>query len=403
MRYVLIAIMALLAVVVDIYIYRRVICRRFPWHWFKVVYLSSVVLIDFAVVVAMLIYKFGAERQSPAMMLAVMWATYLFFLSTGPKLVYALVSLLDYPVRWLTRYRSHIFGYLGTGLGVLLFGVMWYGATTGRRTIRVERVTVCSAKIPVAFDGFRVALFSDVHLGTLRSRSVLVRRMVETINDLNPDLVVNGGDLVNIQASDLTSRFAEQLAEIRSHSGVVSVLGNHDKGFYIFDTVRVSPHQSVEELSRAQRQLGWTLLVDSAAYIVRGRDSIAVAGVDYVRGGYGADDADNRLDASLDRACGGIADSTFCLLVSHSPQVWNRAVERGYGDLTLSGHVHAMQMKLRLGQRVWSFAQLLYPEWSGLYERDGRSLYINDGIGCVMFPMRIGARPEVTLITLCRE
>ena len=61
-----------------------------------------------------------------------------------------------------------------------------------------------------------------------------------------------------------------------------------------------------------------------------------------------------------------------------------------------------MQMALNLGGVRISPARLLYERWSGLYERDGRYLYINDGIGCVGYPMRLGAWPEITVITLVR-
>ena len=62
-----------------------------------------------------------------------------------------------------------------------------------------------------------------------------------------------------------------------------------------------------------------------------------------------------------------------------------------------------MQLKLRTGRgRGISPARLIYPRWSGRYNAAGRTLYINDGIGYVAYPMRIGARPEVTLITLKR-
>ena len=76
--------------------------------------------------------------------------------------------------------------------------------------------------------------------------------------------------------------------------------------------------------------------------------------------------------------------------------------DAGYGDLTLAGHVHSMQMKLRLFGRAFSPAQLLYTRWSGRYDEGGRTLYINDGTGYVVFPMRLGAYPEITLITLRR-
>ena len=76
--------------------------------------------------------------------------------------------------------------------------------------------------------------------------------------------------------------------------------------------------------------------------------------------------------------------------------------DAGYGDLTLAGHVHSMQIKLRLFGRAFSPAQLLYTRWSGRYDEGGRTLYINDGTGYVVFPMRLGAYPEITLITLRR-
>ena len=80
--------------------------------------------------------------------------------------------------------------------------------------------------------------------------------------------------------------------------------------------------------------------------------------------------------------------------------MWQQIVALGRGDLTLSGHVHSMQFKMRLFGREVSPAQLMYREWSGLYENDDKYLYINDGIGYVGYPMRIGAYPEITVIEL---
>ena len=91
-------------------------------------------------------------------------------------------------------------------------------------------------------------------------------------------------------------------------------------------------------------------------------------------------------------------DSLYNITLVHVPQLWLPIVERGYGDLTLSGHVHAMQLKL-FG---WSPAQWMYTRWSCRYEEQGSTLYINDGIGYVGYPMRIGADPELTIYTLKR-
>ena len=77
-------------------------------------------------------------------------------------------------------------------------------------------------------------------------------------------------------------------------------------------------------------------------------------------------------------------------------------VEAGYGDLTLSGHVHSMQLKIRPWGRGWSPAKWIYKHWSGRYDTGRHTLYVNDGTGYVAYPMRLGAWPEVTLFTLKR-
>ncbi len=84
----------------------------------------------------------------------------------------------------------------------------------------------------------------------------------------------------------------------------------------------------------------------------------------------------------------------------NTPEVWDAARASGPADLTLSGHVHAMQFKIRIGNWAWSPARWMYTRWSGLYEEEGKKLFINDGLGYVMYPMRIGTYPSITIFTL---
>ena len=100
---------------------------------------------------------------------------------------------------------------------------------------------------------------------------------------------------------------------------------------------------------------------------------------------------------------GGVPAQGYNLTVSHAPQVWDRILEVGRGDLTLSGHVHSMQFKVRVGRWRWSPAAWLYDRWSGRYDEAGRVLYITDGIGCALLPMRVGTRPEITVLELKTE
>jgi predicted MPP superfamily phosphohydrolase len=90
----------------------------------------------------------------------------------------------------------------------------------------------------------------------------------------------------------------------------------------------------------------------------------------------------------------------FKILLSHDPSHWRREVLPDTDiHLTLAGHTHAMQTKI-LG---FSPSRFVYPEYEGLYKEDGQMLYVNVGLGYLMFPMRLGAWPEITLFTLNTE
>ncbi|MDE7510392.1 MAG: hypothetical protein K2M62_09730, partial [Muribaculaceae bacterium] len=74
-------------------------------------------------------------------------------------------------------------------------------------------------------------------------------------------------------------------------------------------------------------------------------------------------------------------------------------------DVSLSGHTHAMQTEFKIGNWKWSPAVMRYPLWGGMYTTDNpqgepMSIYVNIGAGEVGMPFRIGATPEVTVITL---
>lgn len=78
---------------------------------------------------------------------------------------------------------------------------------------------------------------------------------------------------------------------------------------------------------------------------------------------------------------------------------WDMEIRGKDYPLTLSGHTHAMQLSI-FG---WSPSSLIYKHHKGLYSRSGKYLYVNTGLGETIFPARIGARPEITLITLKRR
>ena len=295
-------------------------------------------------------------------------------------------------------------GIAGFTLAACAAGValLVWGAVRGRRAIVVNRVTIASDRLPEAFRGLRIVQFSDTHIGSMVNSRRELRALVDTINGLRPDLVVFSGDLVNIRYTELDQPAREILGAIRAPFGVVSTLGNHDVGIYVKDTVALPPEVNTARLIGLQREMGWNMLLDSTVYLHRGGDSISLSGVSFDRSMYRFRHTADVPIPGLEPVYAGVPAELFNVTVSHLPQLRHNIADLGYGDLILAGHVHSMQIKMRIGKRRFSPAQWFYDEWSGLYDNDGHRLYINDGIGYVGFPMRLGAYPEVTLFVLER-
>ncbi len=328
-----------------------------------------------------------ALRDNPtAYILWAMWMFWAWMVTVFPRICYFFFNALRRPKTGLV---------LGAAVAIVLV----CGATEGRSSLRVEKTEICSDRLPAGFDGLRIVQLSDIHIGALLRPEKELRRLVDTVNALRPDLVIFTGDLVNIRSSELNGTSMPQLARFRAP--VYSVTGNHDMGTYIEDTVAMPPAESLAQVIERQQQMGWHVLQDTTLFLRRGGDSITLSGISF-------DPAlreqrhDRTFDVDLSAAYAGAPSGAFNITLSHLPQLWEPITALGRGDLTLSGHVHAMQMALNLGCVRISPARLLYERWSGLYERDGRYLYINDGIGCVGYPMRLGAWPEITVITLVR-
>lgn len=319
------------------------------------------------------------------------WVTMAYLIVVIPKLIFSLVSLLDLPLKYLLRKPRQPFKYIGMAGALASIGIIAYGATAGKTAFIVNEVPVYASNIPAAFDNYRILQFSDVHIGSWKGNEKALGEAVEMINGLNADVTVFTGDLVNSRTDELDG-FERILAGISGKDGVYSILGNHDYGtYYQWD----SPEEltaNFEELKMREKRMGWRMLNNEHVMLYRGNDSIALIGVE--------NDGEPPFsqNGDLKKAMQG-ADAPFKVLLSHNPTHWRREVLSTDIDLMLAGHTHAMQM-------AWghhSPASFKYPEWGGMYKEGHQMLYVNIGLGFIGLPMRIGARPEITVFTLHPE
>lgn len=405
-RFVFIAVLAA-GIAADVYLYKRYVSALARCRGIRLLYLFAAIVVNGTLPAMMAAdLLLGGDNTTRSMHVS-MWITFAYILLTFPKFVFCLLSFLDVLLeRRGVVGRSHLFALAGCALSLWAAWGIVRGCIDTRTDIEVTRLEVRSDKLPAAFDGLRAVFFSDPHIGSLVHPHRSLRAMVDTINSLQPDLVINGGDLVNVRYTELTPEITGILAGIKAPHGIYSVLGNHDLGIYIKDSVSLPPHINRDRLIAKQREMGWHVLCDQTElFTIPERDStaaITITGVNFPEDFLIRQHNPRMVGADLDKAFAGVSDSLFNLTVSHAPQLWGQLTDRGISDLTLSGHVHSMQMKFRLFGREFSPASLLYKQWSGEYRRGDKVLYINDGFGCVGYPIRIGARPEITLITLRR-
>lgn len=312
---------------------------------------------------------------------------------TVPKLVFSVLYATRYIFQQFTNTSLHqLFTVIALIGGGLTFFVIAYGTFFGWKRYVVNNVEIASKRLPAEFDNLRIVHISDLHASTWSSSHRALRNIVNKINELNPDVVMFTGDLVTHKASEMKG-LTEIVAGIKAKYGVYSVLGNHDYSpYYPWKNV-MDKKRNFEELLKLQKDMGWKLLNNEHDFIRKGQDSIAVIGVE----NWGEPPFSKY--GNLPRALENVSTDTYKILLSHNPSHWRAEVLDNNIDLTLSGHTHAMQLKIA----GLSTSKLKYKEWSGLYREKDNYLYVNEGLGCTLIPFRFGAWPEITLITLKKK
>ncbi len=335
-----------------------------------------------------------------------MWLLYSFITVYAAKTVVLISGVCGYIPRIFGKRKSNTLLWLGLPLGSLTFLAMWWGALVTRNQIEVREVNIVSDRIPQQFNGFTIVQLSDMHVGTWGNDTAFVSRLVDSVNARTPDIIFFTGDIVNRHTPELEP-FLKPLSRLRARHGVISVLGNHDYGDYITWDNPKERDENNALLAEWEKSIGWDLLNNDHRIIRHNGDSIAVIGVE--NWGEPPFHQYGRLSEAYPPEkilSSNTADPVYKILLTHNPEHWRQEVsEKTNIDLTLSGHTHAMQTRLKFGKKEWSPAVFKYEEWGGLYRKHNSAgkpseIYVNIGSGEVGMPFRIGATPEVTVLTL---
>lgn len=260
-----------------------------------------------------------------------------------------------------------------------------YSGEISRHELVVQRRAIRIRQLPPAFEGFRIAQISDIHLDEF-TEPFFLTDVVHRLNQLAPDMVLLTGDFITrgsltFLASEHAAHRCSQILSTLQCQWRFAVLGNHD--------VSVSAPMVIEALAQAKVPV----LQNRYLPIEVGGQRLWLCGVE--------DPATSRPD--LDLAI-PVAPDGPVLLMAHEPDYADAVAAHPRAplvDLILSGHTHGGQVRLPvLGAMVLPPMGKKYPE--GLYDIGTMQLYVNRGIGTVGLPFRLNCPPEITEFTLAR-
>jgi predicted MPP superfamily phosphohydrolase len=249
--------------------------------------------------------------------------------------------------------------------------------------LEITHVRVPVTNLPDEFNGFTIALISDIHSSVFMMREKM-ERYAASVNGLHADLTAVTGDFVNSTVDEVYP-FAEAFSTLTAPFGVYGVLGNHD--YYT---------RQVEVVAKEVNNCGITLLRNEHVIITKGKSTLTFLGVDDV-GNW------RRAALLIDRSLDGKYDTTPKILMCHRPYFFEQAAEKNI-DLTLSGHTHGGQIVLgKIGRDVLAPARIASPYVAGMYTKGNSQMYVSRGIGTVAVPIRINCPPEITKFTLVKN
>lgn len=273
--------------------------------------------------------------------------------------------------------------YLAVILAILLLVlVLW--TIWGNVTVGVTHYSITSNQLPDSFDGFKIAVVSDLHNARFGSDNSQITRKIE---EEHPDIIAITGDLVDSNRTDTETAIA-LVHKLMQIAPCYYVTGNHEAWIG-------KQFSELEEMLFAENV---QILHDEVIQLEKNGQTIQLAGLD---------DPDfterdtavqqSMLQTKLNQM--NLSDE-YCILLSHRPETFVAYVEENI-DLVLSGHAHGGQFRLPFIGGIVAPNQGLFPEYdAGKYTRNNTTMIVSRGIGNSIIPIRFNNRPEIVVIEL---
>lgn len=250
------------------------------------------------------------------------------------------------------------------------------------RNIVLKEFVFKHKDVPPSFVGKKIIFIADIHCNRFFDKE-RVAKLVETINERHPDIILMGGDYIESDTI-YQQHFFEEIAKLESKDGVYAVLGNHD-------------HWANAPLVRQRFEEIGINICDNRSYWIRtDEDSIKIGGV--------GDMWENTQ--IVENTLNDVGNDDFCILLSHNPEYLDRLGTQPI-DLVLSGHNHGGQVTLfglwapvlpNTMHQTWIDTEQKYRQ--GWISKNNIRMYTTTGIGMGNIPFRFFSPPEIVEFTL---
>lgn len=269
---------------------------------------------------------------------------------------------------------------------LLLALIIWIA--WGNKALELNSYTIASDKLPVAFDGYRIAQVSDLHNAEMGKDN---EKLISVLKDAAPNIIVITGDMIDSRNTkvDVALYFAEQAIKI---APCYYVTGNHE--------ARVDEYNDLKD---GLLELGVVVLEDARVDIELSGETISLIGVndpsfqtDYLFG-----DDETVMKGKLDELTSEY--DGYTVLLSHRPELFDSYVESKV-DLVFSGHAHGGQFRIPFIGGVVAPNQGVFPKYdAGIFTEANTNMIVSKGVGNSIIPFRVNNRPEVILIELTTQ
>ena len=271
---------------------------------------------------------------------------------------------------------------LSLSIGILVIGIslgLW-SVFIEPAWIRFKEHAIPVGGWPSELSGFSIAFITDAHVGSPFITLKRLESIVVTVNALEPDLVLLGGDYVIqevVGGHPVPSKeIAGVLSKLKAKHGVFGVLGNHD---WWDDAPRI--RQEFEEQHIR-------ILEDAAQHIEAHGKGFWLVGVsDYKEGAH-----------DLTKALSTVSGSDPIIVLTHSPDIFPDVPSRV--GLTIAGHTHGGQVYVPFLGRPIVPSKYGQRYAMGLIEENGKRIFVGSGIGTSILPIRFMTPPEISILTL---